>query len=694
MRSEDIRNITIAGHSGTGKTTIIDALAYTAKATTRFGHVNDGSSISDYQPDEIEKKISVNSTLVSFEFNGKKFNFIDTPGFQDFIGEVCGSLRACDILMNVIGEDSGVQFATRRYIKEADRLGLAKLFFINKIDKEGTNFEGVVDQIRSAVKTGVVPLTMPIGAGPTFKGLINLITMKAYEYPDVNTVKETAIPADLKTAAEEARGRMIEGVAEGDDKLTEKFIDQGTLSEEEIQKGLVEGLLNGKLSAVICGAAEKNIGMNLLLEIIGAYLPSPVLKGEVVLKNGSSDVRIKIAPESPLTGLVFKTATEPHVGDLNYVRVFTGTIHAGMDVMNATKNHVERISQLMTFTGKEKKDMKEAIAGDICVLVKLKDSIVGNTFCDVKSKIEFPPIEFPKPVIEIAIVPKEKVDEDHMGNALHKMLAQDPTLKMRVVPELHQTIISGMGEQQIEILKKQLHRKFNVNIELQRPKVAYRETIKKINKGQGKYKKQSGGHGQYGDCWIELQPLPLNYEKDFEFEDKIFGGSIPAKYVPSVEKGLIESVNRGFLSGHKVIKIKAIVYDGSYHDVDSSDIAFQVAASMAFKNVMEGANPVLLEPINKVKIFVSDNYLGDVMGDLNSKRGKILGMDDEDGLKVVKAMVPDAEMYKYSNSLRSLTQGTGSFEMAFDHYEEVPHDQSQKIIDQYQKEKAAMEQAK
>lgn len=689
-KTEDIHNICIVGHSSVGKTTIIDNLAFYAKVVSRLGKVFDGTSISDFQPDEIEKKISLNTSLVSFEHKGKKLNFLDTPGFQDYIGEAVSALRAADIALIVIGADEGIHFSTRKFIKEANKDNLGKVFFINKLDKDNTDFETSFEELKSTLKTGVVPLEYPIGEGSKLGGIINLLTMKAYIYTDnAGNFNEIVIPAGLKAKADEFRLKMIEGIAEGDDKLIEKYLAGETLLDEEIHSALDDGLLKGKISAVLCGSAEKAIGMNSLLEIIDFYMPTPADRHEIDIKDlaSNSETHVKVDPTAPFSALVFKTFTEPHLGDLNYIRIFSGSLHTGQDVKNVNKNVTERIGQMFTMLGKEKKEVKEAFAGDIVVLVKLRDSVVGHTLCDLKVNWQFPEIEFPKPVLDLAIVTREKADEDKLSIGLHKLLQQDPTLRMRFDTELKQTIISGMGEQQIELLKKQLLRRFNIHIDLEKPGVAYRETIKKHYKAQGRHKKQSGGHGQFGDCWIEIDPLPLDYEKDFEFEDKIFGGSIPGKYVPSVEKGIIDAMSKGILAGYKVIKVKAAVVDGSYHSVDSSDIAFQIAGNIAFRAAAEKASPVLLEPINKVKIFVSDTYLGDVMGNLNSRRGKISGMDDEDGMKIINAFVPDAEMFKYSNDLRSMTQGTGTFEMGFDHYEEVPHDQSVKIIEQAQKYK-------
>ncbi len=686
ITTENIHNICIVGHSTTGKTTIIDALAFQAGATSRFGKVSDGTSISDYQPDEIEKKTSVSTTLVSFEHKGKKLNFLDTPGFQDFIGEAVSALRAVDIALIVIGADEGIHFSTKKIIKEATKDSLGKIFFINKLDKSGTDYELIYKLLKETLKTGVVPLEIPIGTGEKLIGVVNLLNMKAYETIN-GQYKEMDIPDNMKAKADEFRLKMVEGIAEGDDKLIEKYLAGESLTDDEIHAALDEGMLKGKISAVLCGSAEKQIGVSSLLDIIDFYMPTPADRQQIdVTDLSTGDVdHIKIDALAPLTALIFKTFTEPHLGDLNFVRIFSGTLKSGQDVKNSSKNITERIGQMYSMFGKEKKELKEAVAGDVVVLVKLRESSVGQTLCDMKMNIQFPTINFPKPVLDMALVTKDKSDDDKLSMGLHKLLSQDPTLRLRIDPELKQTILSGMGEQHIEMVKKQLLRKFNIHIELEKPKVAYRETIKKHSKAQGRHKKQSGGHGQFGDCWIEIEPLPLQHQKDFEFEDKIFGGAIPGKYVPSVEKGILEAMGRGILAGYPVIKVKAAVVDGSYHSVDSSDIAFQIAGAIAFKAAAEKASPVILEPINKVKIYVSDTYLGDVMGNLNSRRGKISGMDDEDGMKMINAFVPDAEMYKYANDLRSLTQGTGTFEMEFDHYEEVPHDLSVKIIEQAQK---------
>ena len=690
-KTQDIRNIAILGHNSTGKTSLIDALAFQAKASTRLGKVSEGTSISDFLPDEIEKKYSIATSVVTFEYKEKKLNFLDTPGYLDFVGESISALRAADIALIVVGAGEGVHFLTKKFIKEANKDNLGKVFFVNKLDKENTSFDAVFAEIKESIKTGAVPMELPIGEGSNFKGVVNLITQKAFEYTDdKGTFKEIPIPEDMKEKVEEYRLKMIEGIAEGDDALIEKYFDTGSLSEQEIHDGLINGLVKGKISAILCGSAEKNIGMHSLLEIIDFYMPSPADRKTITVLDSESgeETTLNVDITAPLSALVFKSTTESHVGDVNYLRIFTGDLKTGMELKNITKESTERVGQIFISKGKDRKEINEVVAGDICVLVKLKNTSVGDSLCDTKHHVKFSSIDFPKPIMDLAISVSDKAEEDRLGTGLHKIVEQDPTIRYRVDSELKQTIVSGMGEQQIENVKKQLERKFNVHISIDKPNIPYKETLKKTAKAQGKHKKQSGGHGQYGDCWLEVGPLPMDSENNFEFENKIFGGAIPSRYVPAIEKGIKDAMAKGVLAGQRMIKVKATVYDGSYHNVDSSDMAFQIAGALAFRNATKEANPVLLEPINIMKIYVADEFLGDIMGDLNGRRGKILGMDEEEGLKIVNAFVPAAELYKYANDLKSMTQGTGNFEMQFDHYEEVPHDVSKKIIEAYNTAKA------
>lgn len=687
IKPEDIRNIVVLGHSSCGKTSLSDAILFNAKVVTRFGKVEDGTSVLDYLDEEVKRKLSISTALAQFSYKNKKINLLDTPGYVDFIGEPISAIRAADIAVIVIDGVEGVQFGTIKLIKEADKSQLSKIVFINKLDKENSDFEKVMEKLKNILKKGLTPVTIPVKENKKLTGIINVFENKFYKSTDGKEDKAD-IPENYKSIAEEYRIKMIEAIAETDDTLMEKYFDQGTLPDEDIKSGFIKGIVNGAIIPIFAGSALLNAGINSLLEFITDSAPSPVDRQPVkaTLLEHKKDIECKAEPTALLKAFVFKTQTEPHIGELNFVRVFSGTLRNGDEVYNSVKDTSEKIGQINFLFGKEKKETKEVTAGDIGVLVKLKETSVGDTLCDPKERVKFASIDFPTPLLEIAIIPKTKADQEKLSTSLHKLLEEDPTVKIKVDPELKQTILSGMGEIQLNIFISNLKNKYNVNVDIERPKVPYRETIKKRAKAQGKYKRQTGGRGQYGDCWIEIEPLPLNSENDFEFVDKIVGGVIPSKYIPAVEKGVKEAMGKGILANYPVIKVRATVYDGSFHPVDSSDIAFQIAGSLAFKNAAADANLVLLEPIMKLKIFTPEEYMGDVISDLNSRRGKILGMDDEAGVKVIHAYVPEAELYKYINDLKSITQGSGTFEKEFSHYEEVPPDISQKIIEQRKKE--------
>ncbi len=687
IKSENIRNIVVLGHSSCGKTSLSDAILYNAKAVTRLGKVDDGTSILDYLDEEVKRKLSISIGLAQFHFKNRKINLLDTPGYVDFIGEPISAVRAADVAIIVVDGVEGVQFGTIKLVKEAEKAQLSKIVFINKLDKENADYEKVMEKLKNIFKKGLTPVTIPVKEGTNLTGVINVFENKYYKINN-NELQSLEIPDNLKSNAEDYRVKMIEAIAETDDSLMEKYFDQGTLSEEDIKSGFIKGIVQGTIIPIFAGSALFNIGVYSLLEFIIDSAPSPVdrLAVKAMLLGTEKEIECKADPSQPLKAFVFKTQTEPHIGELNFVRVFSGTLNNGDEVYNSIKDTTEKIGQINFLFGKEKKETKNVIAGDIAVLVKLKETTVGDTLCDPKEKVKFSPIDFPTPLLEIAIVPKTKSDQEKLSTSLHKLLEEDPTVKIKVDPELKQTILSGMGEIQLDIFISNLKNKYNVNVETERPKVPYRETIKKKSKAQGKYKKQTGGRGQYGDCWIEIEPLPLNSEQDFEFVDKIVGGVIPSKYIPAVEKGVKEAMQKGIIANYPVIKVRATVYDGSFHPVDSSDIAFQIAGSLAFKNAATNANVVLLEPIMKLKIFIPEEYMGDVISDLNGRRGKILGMDDEAGVKVINAYVPEAELYKYINDLKSITQGSGTFEKEFSHYEEVPYDISQKIVEQRKKE--------
>ncbi|MBU1076311.1 MAG: elongation factor G [Spirochaetes bacterium] len=689
ITTENIRNIALIGHNGTGKTSLADALLYEAKAVSRLGKVDDGSSVFDYTEEEIERKISISNSLAQFMYNSKKINLVDTPGYTDFIGEPIAALRGVDIIVDVIDAAMGIQFTSLKLLKEAQKHNLSKILFINKMDKENADYDQALNKIKDVIKTGVMPLTIPIREGKEIKGVINVFENKAY-YINGDKVETKEIPENLKGTADEYRLKMVEAIAETKDSLMEKYFEQGSISEEEISSGLKQGVLNGTITPVFSGVANRDIGVHSLLNFIEISSPSPAdrIPVKAFKADGKTEVECKADSSAPVKAFIFKTEAESHVGELNFVRVFSGTINYGEEYYNTNKDVSEKIGQINSIVGKDKKEIKKLIAGDIGVLLKLKKTHIGNTLCSASDKVKFPDIEFPYPLLDIAIKAKTKADEDKLSSSLHKMLEADPTIKINVDSELKQTIISGMGEVQINIFLNNLKNKYGVNVITEDTKIPYRETIKKASEAQGKYKKQTGGRGQYGDCWLKIEPLTTtNGSEDFEFVNKIVGGSIPGKYIPSIEKGVRETLLKGFLAGYPIIKVKATVFDGSYHNVDSSDIAFQIAGSMAFKIAAESAKAVLLEPIMRIKVYSPDKYMGDIMSDLNSRRGKILGMEDQAGLKIINAHVPQSEMNKYINELKSITQGSGTYESAFDHYSEVPHDVSQKIIELAKKEK-------
>ncbi len=686
-KTEDIRNIVVLGHSSCGKTSLSDALLYNAKTSTRFGKVDDGSSVFDYLEYEIERKISISTAIAQFFYKGKKINILDTPGYADFIGEPISAIRGADIAVIVIDAVEGPQFSTIKLMKKADEFNLSKIIFINKFDKENSNYEDALSKLKTAFSSGITPITVPVKENNQIIGVLNIFENKYFKTSG-DKVEVVDIPDNLKSQAEEYRLKMIEAIAETDDKLMEEYFDKGSLPEEDIKRGFINGIVSNKIIPVFSGSAVLNVGVASLLDFILQSAPSPVDKPTVKAKSidGEKEVECKPDANAPLKAFVFKTQAESHIGEINFVRVFSGTLKNGDEVYNSVKDTNEKIGQINFLFGKDKKETKELIAGDIGALVKLKSTSVGDTLCDIKEKIKFNPIDFPTPLLETAIVPKTKSDQEKLSISLHKLLESDPTISININAELKQTILSGMGEIHLNIFISNLKSKYNVEVEVAKPNIAYRETIKKKSKAQGKYKRQTGGRGQYGDCWLEIEPIPLNDEKNIEFLDKIVGGAIPGKYIPAVEKGVKEAMAKGVLANYPVIKVRVTVYDGSFHPVDSSDMAFQIAGSLAFKNAAKDAKPVLLEPIMKLKIYTPNEYMGDIISDLNSRRGKILGMEDESGLKVVNAYVPEAELYKYINDLKSMTQGSGTFEKEFAHYEEVPHEISQKIIEERKKD--------
>jgi len=667
----ELRNVALAGHGSSGKTSLGEAILYKAKATKRLGQVDSGTSVLDFDDSEISKKISINVKVFTFNYENLQINMIDTPGFIDFSGDMYSGLSVADSIITVVDGTSGVDFVTEKVVEFASQREIPRLFYVSKVDKEEVDYFNVYDEIRSEIGDGVLPLTIPIGSGPEFRGVIDLLSMKAFTESG-----EGEIPESEKRKVAEYREKLIESLAEIDEELMEKFINEAEIAETEINNALNEGFKKGKVFPVVCGNSLLSLGVSPILRYIKTFFPSPA---ESKMPEGINSL------EGPTVAYVFKTMFEPHVGVMNLVRVWRGSVTSGSTLRNTSVGKDEKINQIFIMKGKERMEVKEIEPGSIGILVKLKDTRTTHTLSDPSKPVKLPALfKFPTPLISVAIVPRSKGDEDKVSNGLARLHDEDPTFQATFDAETKQTIISGLGEQHLDVIINRLKKKFGVEVDQERPRIHYRETIKSKAEAQGKYKKQTGGHGQYGDAHLRVEPLERG--KGFEFVDKIVGGVIPSKYIPSVEKGVREAMAQGFLAGYPMVDIRATVFYGSYHPVDSSDIAFKVAASMAFKSAVEKANPVLLEPILEVEVIVPEKYMGDVIGDLNSRRGKILGMESEGKYQKIRAYVPEGEMYKYSNTLRSITQGKGTFTQKFAFYEEVPAEIAGKIIEQRKKE--------
>ena len=668
-----IRNVVLLSHGGTGKTSLAEAMLYNTGAIKRLGKVDEGTTVSDYDPEEIRRHISVNTSLVPCEWRDHKINVLDTPGYADFVGEMKGATRVADACIIVVDATSGVEVGTELVWKYADERDLPRLVFINKMDRDNANFGRTLNQLREAFEANFVPLQLPVGVGEGFEGLIDLVTMKAY------IGEEKDIPPELLEEARSLQQGLVEAAAEAEDELIVKYLEGEELTAEQIRRGLVAGTKARSVILVFCGSATQVVGSQALLDAIVEYLPSPA-ESEVRARSPLSGLEetLEVSPASPLAALVFKTFADPYVGKLTYFRVYTGVMESDSRVLNASRNKEERIGQLFHLRGKEQEAVKSISTGDIGAVAKLQATSTGDTFCDKDHPLLLAEIGFPHPVYSAAIKPKTKADLDKMGTALARLVEEDPTLRVSREQDTRETILSGMGESHVEIAARRLERKFGVEIETDVPKVPYKETIRSTASAEGKHKKQTGGRGQYGVVQLRLEPLPRG--QGFEFVDKIRGGAIPHNFIPAVEKGLKEAIQTGVLAGYPAIDFQAVLYDGKYHPVDSSEIAFKTAASLGFKKAMEEANPVLLEPVMKLAITVPEEFMGDVLGDLNSKRARVMGMDQSGGLSVITAQAPLAEIQRYATDLRSMTQGRGYFTMEFDHHEEVPDHVAQEII--------------
>lgn len=686
----NIRNLAIIGHATVGKTTLSEAMLFSGAEVNRQGKVDDGSTISDYNADEIERKISINTSLLHCDWKNCKLNILDTPGYSDFIGEVEGTLRIADLAVLVLNAVSGVEVGTESVAKLADKYGISKLFFVNRMDKEHADFDKSFSSIQERFGNKAAQVHLPVNPGEDFDSFIDLLKMELVKYEKNGSGKYSTgdIPEEFKAKAEELHEKLVEAAAENDDQLLEKFFEEGTLTSEEIKTGLKLGIANHAVFPVLCGSAAKNIGIPHLMDFVADYGTSPLERPSEAAKKAGSDEEVERAckDDMPLSMLVFKTVSEAHIGEMSFFKVMSGKLSSGSEVMNTSRNVSEKIGQIYVMNGKNRKELGVLHAGDIGATVKLKDTHTGNTLSDKRELVVLRGIEFPAPVIRIAVEPKSKGDEEKISTGLQTLHEQDPTFVANYDGELRQTIISGQGELHLDIIVKRLKERFGVDVNLVEPKIPYRETITGTAQTQAKYKKQSGGRGQYGDVWLRIEPLPNG--SGFEFVDEIVGGVIPGKFIPAVEKGVKEAMQEGVIAGYRVVDIKASLYDGSYHSVDSSEMAFKIAGSMAFKKAFQQAKPVLLEPIYDVEVVVPEEYMGDVMGDISSRRGKIAGMDSEGPFQIVKAKVPLAELYKYSTSLRSITHGRGLHRRKFSHYETVPGDITQKLIAAAQEEKA------
>ena len=683
FNSEQIRNIGVGGHSGSGKTSLVETMLFAMGETTRIGATEQGNTISDYNEDEIERQVSINTSILHGEWKQTKLNMIDTPGFSDFYGDVVSGMRAADFMMIVVSAADGVQVGTERVRQMADRYQLPRFYVINKLDRENVDFDSVYKELRDRFGKKLAIAQFPAESGPNFTTVIDVIKQKAYKYAHDKSgkVTEEAVPGNLQAQVDKIRNELIETVAESDDALLETYFEAGELTEAQLLEGFKNAINRQMIVPVVGTSATANVGVNSLMDFVVDYMPDPTRR-PAIEHDGATRAP---SDSEPLSALVFKTVSEAHVGELSLVKVFSGILKSGDEVYNPDSSKSERIGQIFLLNGKNKKNIDQLHAGDIGALVKLKSTHTGNTLCQKGKEFELPSIEFPEPLISVAVVAKAKGDEDKIGSGLHTLHEEDPTFLVRYDGELKQTIASGQGELHLDIIFKRLKQRFHVEVDTEKPNIPFRETIRKKAEAQGKFKKQTGGRGQYGDAHLRIEPLPRG--EGFEFSDEITGGVIPGKFIPAVEKGAIETCEKGVLAGFPVVDIKVAVFYGSYHNVDSSEMAFKVASSMALKKAFMDASPILLEPIYTLQVKVPEDYMGDVMGDISSRRGKISGMDADGRFQVINAKVPLAELYKYSNTLRSMTQGQGIFHIEFSHYEEVPGDVAQKIVEEAKKAK-------
>ena len=691
---ENIRNVALVGHGHAGKTSLASAMLFTSGATPRLGRVDDGSATTDYDEEEVSRKMSISTGLAVVEWGKTKINLLDTPGFNMFVHEAKMTLPVVDAAIVVVDGVSGVEVVTQRVWNYCEEYKTPRLIVVNRMDRDRADATRVLESIEKNFGRNVIPIELPIGAEKSLSGVVDLVRMKAYTYEmgGDGKGKETEIPANLKDQAQEAHERLVELVAEGDDHLMEKFFEAGTLGEEDLVPALHNAIREDKIFPVIFSSGLGNIGADRVMDFIVDYTPAPSehewVQGEPGASGNGDAPRRHETDAEPVSLYVFKTVSDPFAGRISYFKVFSGVLKNDATLQNFSRGAQEKFAHISTMQGKTAVPVNELHAGDIGAVAKLKDTLTGDTLGDKSAPIQYPRVQLPEPAITFAIEPKTRADEDKLGPGLHKLMEEDPMLRFFRDPQTKEFLIAGTGQQHIEVVVSKLKKRYNTQVNLKAPKVPYRETIRGRADVQGRHKKQTGGHGQYGDCKIKMEPLPRGGE--FEFVNDIFGGAIPKNFIPAVEKGIKDAAGRGYLAGFPVVDFKVVLYDGSYHDVDSNDLSFQMAGRIAFKKAMELAKPTLLEPIMNVEITVPDDFAGAIMGDLNSRRGRIQGMDNKGGNTIVKAEVPMAEMLTYGVELTSMTQGRGSFNMEMHHYDVVPGQLQEKIIEKAKAERGAV----
>lgn len=679
--TDKIRNVVLVGHGGAGKTSLAEAMLYLAGATKRLGSVDDEHSTLDFDSEEIKRKLTINLALAPVVHDGTKINIIDTPGYADFIGDAIAGMEAAEMALFVVDAVAGPQVQTHRLWKIAGEMGIARAVFINRMDKEHANFDAALAKLTAAFGDRVVPVQLPLGEEAEFHGVVDIIRMKAYHH-EADGEHMDEIPAEFTDAAQKAREQLADKTAEADDELMMKYLEGEPLTQDDLEKLLGLAIAQSKVIPVFVGSALKLQGIEDLMDEIVTFFPEPTAHGPLLTVDGDE---VPFSTSGELSGHVFKTLSDPYVGRLSFVKVVSGTLTANCELHNSRTGKKERVGHVLKATGKETSDIEAAPAGDIAVLAKLADTLTNDTL-SAKGGVRFAPLPLPEPLYPVAIVAKTKADEDKLGTALKSIVDEEPSLRMTRDEETHQTVISAMGDTAIDVVLSRLHERFHVEAELEDMRIPYRETIRKSAQAQGRHKKQTGGSGQFADCWLRLEP---NSGKGYEFVDEIVGGKIPRQYIPAVDKGVQETMTHGVIAGYPMVDVKVAVYDGSYHAVDSNEMAFRTAARIGFKAAAEKADPILLEPIATLEIVVPDEYAGAIMGDVSSIRGRILGMDaPEPGIQVIKAQAPYAEVVHYSPHLRSLSSGTGTFTITIDSYEAVPGDVQKKLVEEYQKEKA------